>query len=47
VAGEAHPAALSAARPPRDWAALPAHSAPALDMLAELHLTREARLFVS
>jgi urease accessory protein len=47
VAGEAHRAALAAAGPPRDWAALPAHSAPALDLLAELHLTREARLFVS
>ncbi len=47
VAREAHTAALTAAGPPPDWAALPAHGAPALDLLAEHHLTREARLFVS
>lgn len=35
----------SAARP--EWAALPAHAAPALDLLAEQHLRTEVRLFVS
>lgn len=34
-----------AARP--DWAALPSHAAPALDLLAEQHLRTEVRLFVS
>ncbi|MFO7252901.1 MAG: urease accessory UreF family protein [Actinomycetes bacterium] len=33
------------ARP--DWSALPSWSAPALDLLAEAHLRREVRLFVS
>jgi urease accessory protein len=42
----------SAAPPPsgadrHDWAALPSHAAPALDLLAEHHLRREVRLFVS
>ncbi|WP_231515296.1 urease accessory protein UreF [Herbidospora cretacea] len=30
-----------------DWSALPAHAAPALDLLAEQHLRTEVRLFVS
>jgi urease accessory protein len=42
VASEAARAAASA-----DWASLPAHGSPALDLLAELHLAAEARLFES
>ncbi|GII78364.1 urease accessory protein UreF [Sphaerisporangium rufum] len=36
-----------AAGSPAAWAALPAHTAPALDLLAEQHLRTEVRLFVS
>ncbi|MFF5211909.1 urease accessory protein UreF [Streptosporangium sp. NPDC000396] len=32
---------------PADWEALPAHAAPALDLLAERHVRAEPRLFVS
>lgn len=50
VAAQAHGAATSAFsdldRAPR-WGALPAHSAPALDLLAEQHAQAEVRLFVS
>jgi len=37
----------SAAPPAPRWEALPAHSAPALDLLAEQHAQAEVRLFVS
>jgi urease accessory protein len=43
IAGQA----CAAAADRLTWAALPAHAAPALDLLAEHHLRAETRLFVS
>ncbi|GAA2098879.1 urease accessory protein UreF [Actinomadura alba] len=47
LADDVDAVAARAAAEPDDWAALPAVSAPGLDLLAELHLRSEVRLFES
>lgn len=47
LATEVDAIAARAASEPDDWGALPALSAPGLDLFAELHLRSEVRLFES